>query len=93
MTLLTQELIDRLPPIRGQEERGMEAIAYARLFTPDSDWAWYITEFDGQDTLFGLVTGYERELGYFSPRWRRCAARWDCPSSATWPSRPRPCAS
>ena len=66
MKLLTQELIDKLPPIRGQEDRGMEAIAYARLFTPDSDWAWYITEFDGQDTLFGLVTGYERELGYFS---------------------------
>jgi hypothetical protein len=66
MKLLTQELINTLPPIRGQEDRGMEAIAYARLFTPDSDWAWYITEFDGQDTLFGLVTGFERELGYFS---------------------------
>ncbi len=44
----------------------MEAIAYARLFIPDSDWVWYITEFDGQDTLFGLVIGHERELGYFS---------------------------
>ena len=26
------------------------------------------TEFDGEDTFFGLVDGHERELGYFSLR-------------------------
>jgi Protein of unknown function (DUF2958) len=28
--------------------------------------SWYATEFDGQDTFFGLVQGFEEELGYFS---------------------------
>ena len=34
--------------------------------TPDSNWTWYVTEFDGKDTFFGLVDGFEKELGYFS---------------------------
>ena len=37
-----------------------------RLFTPDSGWTWYITEFDGVGTCFGLVVGQAFELGYFS---------------------------
>ena len=36
------------------------------FFTPDSSWTWYATEFDGEDTFFGLVVGHETELGYFS---------------------------
>jgi len=27
---------------------------------------WYASEFDGEDILFGLVSGFEVELGYFS---------------------------
>ncbi len=38
----------------------------AKFFTPDSNWTWYATEFDGEDTFFGLVSGFEEELGYFS---------------------------
>jgi len=37
-----------------------------KWFTPDSSWTWYVTEYDGNDTCFGLVDGHERELGYFS---------------------------
>ncbi|MBZ0304417.1 MAG: DUF2958 domain-containing protein, partial [Anaerolineae bacterium] len=37
-----------------------------KYHTPDSDWTWYVTEFDGNDYMFGLVSGYEIELGYFS---------------------------
>ena len=37
-----------------------------KFFTPDSQWSWYPTEFDGNDILFGLVSGLEVELGYFS---------------------------
>ena len=33
--------------------------------TPDSNWTWYGSEFDGEDTFFGLVSGFEVELGYF----------------------------
>jgi hypothetical protein len=27
---------------------------------------WYASEFDGEDTFFGLVSGFEVEYGYFS---------------------------
>jgi len=27
---------------------------------------WYASDFDGEDTFFGLVSGFEVELGYFS---------------------------
>ncbi len=53
---------------------------YAKFFTPDSNWTWYVTEGSAQhdpDTpdhgevdflFFGLVIGFEKELGYFSLR-------------------------
>ncbi len=65
MKLLTQKLRDKLPELYAQEDRGGEAIAYVKFFTPDSDWTWYGTEFDGQDLFFGLVDGHVKELGYF----------------------------
>jgi hypothetical protein len=37
-----------------------------KIFTPDSSWTWYAFEFDGNDIFFGLVSGLEVELGYFS---------------------------
>ena len=42
------------------------AIALVKYFTPDSSWTWYASEFDGEDLFFGLVDGFETELGYFS---------------------------
>jgi len=46
---------------------GSEAkIAVVKVFTPDSGWTWYASEFDGTDTFFGLVDGFEKELGCFS---------------------------
>ena len=44
----------------------MEALAQVKFFTPDSNWTWYASEFDGEDIFFGLVSGFEVELGYFS---------------------------
>lgn len=29
-------------------------------------WGWWLLEFDGTDEAFGLVEGYDDELGYFS---------------------------
>ena len=34
--------------------------------TPDINWSWYASEFDGEDIFFGRVSGFEVELGYFS---------------------------
>ena len=65
MVLLTKEILKKLPPLYSQEEKGLDAIAIVKFFTPDSGWTWYATEFDGEGTFFGLVEGIEKELGYF----------------------------
>lgn len=36
-----------------------------KFFYPDFSWTWYAIEFDGDDLFFGLVAGFENELGYF----------------------------
>lgn len=66
MKLLTKEILKKLPPLYSQEKLGDEAIAYCKFFTPDSNWTWWVMEFDGVDTFFGFVQGFEREFGYFS---------------------------
>lgn len=66
MKLLTQELQNQLPPLYAQDGKAGQAIVHVKFFTPDSNWTWYATEFDGDDTFFGLVDGFEKELGYFS---------------------------
>jgi hypothetical protein len=66
MKLLTAALRKALPPLYANDGKGDEAVAVCKFFTPDSSWTWYATEFDGEDTFFGLVSGLEEELGYFS---------------------------
>lgn len=66
MELLPDELRAVLPPIYTNEKIGLNAHAPLKFFTPDASWTWYATEFDGDDTFFGLVSGFELELGYFS---------------------------
>jgi len=66
MKLITEEIKRVLPKLYEQESLGYNATAYVKFFTPDSNWSWYVTEFDGKDLFFGLVCGFERELGYFS---------------------------
>jgi hypothetical protein len=65
MELVSGEVRAVLPPLYSQEQKELEAIAPVKFFTPDSSWSWYATEFDGDDLFFGLVSGYEVELGYF----------------------------
>ncbi len=65
MQLLTQELRDKLPAL-GATEKEDNPSAIVKFFTPDSSWTWFATEFDGEDTFFGAVSGAEFELGYFS---------------------------
>ena len=66
MKLVNDEIKRVLPKLYEQESKGLNAIAYVKFFTPDSSWTWYATEFDGEDTFFGLVDGFDKELGYFS---------------------------
>lgn len=64
--LMTDEIREQLPELGANEDQGLEATAPVKYFTPDSGWTWYATEFDGEDLFFGLVIGFEMELGYFS---------------------------
>ena len=64
--LLTARDRKRLPALRATE--GKEAIAQVKFFSPYNGWRWYAVEFDGEDTFFGFVEGFEKEWGYFSYR-------------------------
>lgn len=66
MEILDTESRAILPKLYSNEHLGMDAIAPVKFFMPDGDWTWYPTEYDGEDTFFGLVSGFEVELGYFS---------------------------
>jgi hypothetical protein len=63
--LLTADLRRRLPSLYATEGQADPKVQ-ARFFTPWSDWTWYAIEFDGEELFFGLVDGFEAELGYFS---------------------------
>ena len=65
LDLIPAELRNEIPRLCATENVP-DPLVYAKLFTPWSNWAWYITEFDGDDRCFGLVHGFEAELGYFS---------------------------
>jgi hypothetical protein len=71
--LLPKEIRDTLPALYSQDGKGGQAIAYVKFFTPDSNWTWYVTEYDGDDTFFGLVDGLVKEFGYFSLRELECS--------------------
>ena len=74
--LMTKELADTIPPLYTNEnvDDPDAVLAPAKLFSPYNGWRWYITEWDLKTGLcFGLVEGFETELGYFRPHrgWRR----------------------
>ena len=64
-TYIPKWMKDHIPPI-GSTQNDDNPYAVIKLFTPDSNWTWYVTEYDGNDTCFGLVAGHETEWGYFS---------------------------
>lgn len=64
--LLPEEIAKNLSALYTTEGLGMNAMAQVKFFTPDSSWTWYLVEFDGVDTCFGLVIGHATEMGYFS---------------------------
>lgn len=67
MKLLTKELRRRIPRLYATEHDA-DPTVQAKFFTPDSNWTWYVLEFDGDVTFFGYVVGLDNELGYFSLR-------------------------
>jgi len=68
MKLLTAEIERALPKLYSQENNPDPTVV-VKFFCPWSGWTWYATEGEkrGGDWLFfGLVKGFETELGYFS---------------------------
>lgn len=64
--LLPPAIRAKIPKLYSQE-KVKDPIVWVKFFTPFSNWTWLATEFDGQDTFFGLVKGSGgTELGYFS---------------------------
>jgi hypothetical protein len=58
-----QRCLEGIPALSTSEgER--DPTVFAR-YTHPSGWTWYVLEYDGARTLFGLVAGCEIELGYF----------------------------
>lgn len=53
MKLLTEEIRKSLPPLRSTEGQGDDAVVRAKFFHPASRYTLFVTEFDGEDTLYG----------------------------------------
>jgi hypothetical protein len=67
MQLLSNEQKQNLPGLYQTENIELgDKLVIAKLFHPLSAWAWYVIEYDGQDTCWGLVDGQDVEFGYFS---------------------------
>jgi hypothetical protein len=65
--LMNDEIKEQLPALYSNEEIGLDAIAPIKLFSPDSNWSWFPSEYDEKESIFfGLVIGYEIEFGLFS---------------------------
>lgn len=65
--LAPKTLLGDIPDLYETEETP-DPICHIKLFTPDSNWSWYIIELSKADvnTCYGYVQGIEDELGYFS---------------------------
>lgn len=67
--LMTAELRKQIPALGywvNHDNPLREATISAKYFAPYTGWTWYVLEYDGQDTFFGLVDGFEMEYGYFT---------------------------
>jgi len=65
--LIPQTLLSDIPDLYDTEGE-TNPLCHVKLFTPDSNWTWYIIEFskEDRDTCYGYVQGLENELGYFT---------------------------
>ena len=65
--LMPAEVRKNLPDLYSTEDVPLEEkVLGAKFFSPYSNWTWYAVEFDGEDTFFGYVEGFENEWGNFS---------------------------
>ena len=79
MKLITKDIEKKLlanPLYSGDSKPDNEREILVKFFTPDSNWTWYVLEANriggnpyelnvDNWEFFGLVDGFEKELGYF----------------------------
>ena len=64
--LIPTDTLETIPALYATQET-KDPTVWVKLFTPDSSFTWYVTEYDPKQRLaFGLVDGHDREPGYFS---------------------------
>lgn len=67
MIRLPKGLASKIPKLYQTEHVPLrEKLAMVKFFHPASNWTWYVIEYDGEDTCWGLVEGHEIEFGFFS---------------------------
>ncbi len=75
-TLFDKKTLNNLRkyPLYSQDGKGDSAVVSAKIFNPYGRGTWYITEWDGNDTMYGYVSMSGRhddpdnEYGYVSKR-------------------------
>lgn len=69
--LLPKYVQDKIPALYTQENKDDPVVA-CKFFASRSNWTWFVIEGEEQDDgdwlFFGLVFGFEEELGYFTLR-------------------------
>lgn len=70
-TLFDKKSLNELKkhPLYSQDGKGGDAVASVKIFNPYGRGTWYITEWDGDDTMYGYYKGSdsdEGEYGYMS---------------------------
>ncbi len=61
--LLSEELKHKIPRIGANPLEPLEArMVHIRFFDPKSNWRWYVMEYDGAGTFFGLVLAGQSAL-------------------------------
>lgn len=67
MKLITKQLevVFEKYPLYSQDGKGKDAKVLCKFFL--NSFTWYVLEFDGNDTFFGIIiNGSDGEYGYFS---------------------------
>lgn len=66
MELIANEIKEKIPKLY-DTERSLNPTCHVKLFTPDSQWTWFIIEIckESNDICYGYVKGFDNELGYF----------------------------
>ena len=65
MKLLTKADAAKIPALYSQE-KNPNPTAQVKFFDPFGSWTWFVLEHDGNGLFFGLVYGFDVELGYFT---------------------------